>query len=380
MENQNTNKINIAQTDGYKKAYTDYFEKNMNSVGIQIAKSEVETQTEGLLLDSKLKKEEYRLRDNMARFSRETALANERDVYMRQQQRVKLRDFLPKISIFLFAISIFASFISCLMSISSISHLYTINELTEIMHSRYWISSGIMFLAQFVATVLSLVAYALKQYYKRSAAAATVLRFFICGISVFTNHSYLCTIISEYTTPGSGIVLGWFFAGLPDLFSLFLSNLATRMKYRTYDSDILLDEVPESSLVSMLIENITFKWTEKIKTKWYANMETRRKNREKINASLGYKTMNYIKTSKSNNRLNKGNMRVFKNSVSSNAAFCERYRETILKFGADEEINKNLLKIEDDRDWRRVRDYFCANGLLSCDGRGKPVKRSAKPA
>ena len=90
--------------------------------------------------------------------------------------------------------------------------------------------------------------------------------------------------------------------------------------------------------------------------------------------------MNYIKTSKSNNSLNKGNMRVFKNSVSSNAAFCERYRETILKFGADEEINKNLLKIEDDRDWRRVRDYFCANGLLSCDGRGKPVKRSAKSA
>lgn len=380
MELKDTNKIDIAKTDGYKKAYTDYFTKNMDSVGVQIAKSEVETQTEGLLLDSKLKKEEYRLRDSMARFSRETTLANERDAYVRQQQRVKLRNFLPKISLFLYVVSILASFVSCLMSISSISHLYTINELTGIMQSRYWISSGIMLLAQFVATILSLIAYALKQYYKRTAAAATVMRVFICGISVFTNHTYLCTIISEYTTPGSGIILGWFFAGLPDLFSLFLSNLATRMKYRMYDSDILLDEVLESSLVSMLIENLTFKWTEKIKTKWYANMETKRRNREKIASRAENKTLIYTKTAKNHSRLNKGNMRVFSNPVSSNASFCEKYRETILKFGAEEEVNKTVLNIADDRDWRRVRDYFCANGLLSCEGRGKPVRRSAKTA
>ena len=107
------------------------------------------------------------------------------------------------------------------MSISSISHLYTLYELTGVMQSRYWLPCCIMVLAQIVATVLSFKAYELKQYYKREALTAAVLCIFIFGISVFLNHSYLCATISENITHGYGIILGWFMAILPDCVALF---------------------------------------------------------------------------------------------------------------------------------------------------------------
>ena len=378
MDSKETNKIDISQTDGYKKAYTNYFKNNIDSVGIQVAKSDVEVQTEGLLLDSKLKKEEYKLRENMAHLAFKIALANERDACVRQQQRVKLREFSPIKSFFFYFISVLALLLSCYMSISSISHLYTLYELTGVMQSRYWLPCCIMVLAQIVATVLSFKAYELKQYYKREALTAAVLCIFIFGISVFLNHSYLCATISENITHGYGIILGWFMAILPDCVALFFIQLPTQIKYCMHASDSIADEISEKSLISMFFENMTHKLSEKIRKRWYTNMEIRQKNREKFVAYSEENALKDTNVTKKYGSLNKRNVQNYENSISLKAAFCEQYREKILKFDVDEEVNRVVLNIDDAKDWRRVREYFCANGLLYCEGRGKPVKRSDK--
>ena len=104
-------------------------------------------------------------------------------------------------------------------------------------------------------------------------------------------------------------------------------------------------------------------------------MEIRQKNREKFVAYSEENALKDTNVTKKYGSLNKRNVQNYENSISLKAAFCEQYREKILKFDVDEEVNR---VIDDAKDWRRVREYFCANGLLYCEGRGKPVKRSDK--
>lgn len=367
----NENGIELRNTDGYKKAYGAEFEKKMSDVGRRVAQQEIKVQEDSYLADAELRKTETELRTSIARFAKETKIANEKDAFFRQKKKMKLRDTMPTYARKLTIISFLFACISAFMSVSCVSHMYKPSELLHVYESNYVWAAVVMFGAQMVAFILSVGAYRFRLYFKRLYPFVTAMRLIIAFFSIWSNHGYLCAIIPEYTTSNYYFV-GWFFAVFADAASFILSAYGNKMHYLLYDNNVT-DDVDELGFFEMLIDNLTFKVKLSVRQKWIDNeqirLELEGKKPKGNTENIGKK----YKTAKNTKVVNLANTSV---STKTTEEFCEKYRGTIIGIPEGREVNKNTFGVSRS-DWRRIRDYYCKEGLLSCEGRGKPVVRTS---
>lgn len=387
MENKKYTFVDITQTEGYKKAFDQKIESEMNKIGEEFAAKNIERQKKELIKIDKIKASQGKLDFAIAQFGNQKRKAKEEDAFSKEMKRLKMRENLPRIASLLLAISIISSVLSATMSVASVSHYYDVYQLSGIFTSIYFLPAFIMLLAQVVAVVLSVVSHAIKQYYKRTSPIVTCVRLFICVISIFTNHGFLCSVIAEYTASQAGVVLGWVFAAVPDLFSFWLSNCSTKLKYRLYESDD--DEQSEFDNIGIftkLFEIMTFDICRKINKRWEENQiikkqeETERRYRythcgeKPLETQRNFKVngKKQKKTKENNVVLNTDRIRV---SRKTKEEICEPYRTKILSIPAGSEVSHITLNL-DKKKWRIIRDYFCKDGLLICEGKGKPTRRT----
>ena len=313
--------------------------------------------------------------------------AREKEENEKEMNRLKMRKILPRFAPLLLAISIISSGVSAFMSVASVSHSCNIYQLSGIFTSVYFFPATIMLLAQVVAVYLSVISYGMKLYYTRTSHAVTCVRVFICVISVFTNHGFLCSVIEEYTGSQTGVVLGWFFAAIPDLFSFWLSSCSIKWKYRLYENDN--DEQSENDNIGVftkLFENMTFNFREKVNAKWEENQIIKKQKeaeRRYRYAQLSGKPLetqrNFKVSSKKQKKTLENNVVLNTDSISvsrkTKEEICEPYRTKILSIPAGSKVNHLTLNL-DKKKWRIIRDYFCKDGLLICEGKGKPTRRT----
>ena len=291
----------------------------------------------------------------------------ENEAKEKETNHLKMRENLPRAASVLLVLSIISSVLSAIMSVASVSHYYDIYQLSGIFTSIYFLPAIIMLLAQVVAVVLSVVSHAIKQYYKRTSPIVTCVRTFICVISVFTNHGFLCSIIAEYTASQMGVVLGWAFAVVPDLFSFWLSNYSIKLKYRLYENDDEQSEFDNIGVFTKLFENMTFNFCKKINTEWEENQII--KKQEEAERRYRYAQLCEKPLETQTYNVNSKKQRKTKEEI------CEPYRTKILSIPAGSVVSYITLNL-DKKKWRIIRDYFCKDGLLICEGKGKPTKRT----
>ena len=387
MENKKFAIVDITQTEGYKKSFNQKIESEMNKIGEEFAEKNIERQKKELIESDKLRNSQRKLDFAIAQLGNKKRKAKEEDAYEKEMKRLKMRENLPHIATLLLIISILSSGLSATMSVASVSHYYDISQLSGVFDSIYFLPAFIMFLAQVVAVVLSIVSHAIKQYYRRTSPIVTCVRLFICVISVFTNHGFLCSVIAEYTASRTGVILGWVFAAVPDLFSFWLSNCSTKLKYRLYENDD--DEQSENDnigIITKIIENKIFAFREKVNDEWAENQLIRKQKEAERRYRYAQLDGKPLETQRNFKVSSKKQKKTLENNVVLNTdrinvsrktkeEICEPYRTKILSIPAGSEVSHITLNLDKKR-WRIIRDYFCKDGLLVCEGKGKPTRRT----
>lgn len=352
----------ITQTDNYKKTEASVLDRLSKEAAKKLATRKIENQISQEEADLDIELQQSKLNKQVARLSNKQTLATQQDAYIRENSRIKSRDSLARMSFPLLVLSIISAIISTLMSLASISHLHDPEDLVNIMQTKYWIPACIMGCLQLFALICSIISYGLKLYYKGISSAAFALRLIIFTFSVVTNHTYLCSIIPEYSNPGYWYVIGWGIAGGADIMSMVSSSWSTRLKFRMYDYEDIM--YTEKGVFSMLWSNLTYNITKKITLKYKENVQ------DSIALHSGKLTKTNLNDSKPN-VVTTACARVYNKNKKTKM---EKYRSAILQLEANEPVNASLLNL-DQRVYRKVRDYFVKEGLLYTDG--KITKRSS---
>lgn len=330
----------------------------------ELAKRKLDVEKRAKIDDFKIQCDEFALKKQTARLSNQLKLSLEKDAYVKSKGKIDMKNKLARSAPLLFCFSIVLTFISTIMSMSSVSHLHNPLDLVKIFGTKYYISAMLMATTQMITIILSALAYGLKTYYKRMNYVITIIRMLVLVVSICTNHQYLISIIPEYRQfSGYGIYLGWFFAGSADMLSLIVSSLATRLKHRLYDNDDATFE-EETGYLEMIIYNLTFPLTTYIQNTYHRNKLKRLEQKKMFSGNPKIK-------------LEEKPALVFDADANMSSDELEKYRNLILSCPAGQKVSKEMIKVNN-KEWRKIRDYYVNEGLLIC--KNKSTYRSSANA